>query len=120
MEELAIKMAEYLEISVETAIELYPVLRSQFMVYMVLDRIGNVVFTLSVLTFIATVIIGMIMLFLYAYAWDSEEEEAVKSLGLKIFKIAGPTFVVLQVVYILIMVIGVIFAPDVVMIRSFF
>lgn len=52
MEELATKIAELLDITVESAIELYPVLRNQFMVYKIVgifEKIAIIIFFITLM-----------------------------------------------------------------------
>lgn len=57
MNELAIKLAELLEISVEAAIKLYPEIRSQYIVYKSLDGIdvfATAIFVTTLAAFVLT------------------------------------------------------------------
>jgi uncharacterized protein YqgQ len=58
METLALQLAELLEISIDKAIELYPVLRTQFVWY----KIANLLNGLGLLILLPTVIVGVVEL----------------------------------------------------------
>jgi len=58
MEVLAVQLAELLEITVDKAIELYPVLRTQFVWY----KITNLLNGLGLLMLLPTVIVGVVEL----------------------------------------------------------
>lgn len=64
MNELAIKLAELLEITVDAAIDLYPVLREQYVVYKVTAVVEGWAFFLAIVTLV-----------LVSYLWDASYSE---------------------------------------------
>lgn len=108
MEELASKLAELLNITVKSAVELYPLLRRQYMWY---AAIGNVMDVAVVVAIIA----GM-LIFLFGVGWIIEElpnaldedEEKMRKLFIVLLK----TLIAAVVVAVISRVTSVIVAPD--------
>lgn len=119
MEELAIKIAELLDISVQGAIDLYPVIREQYVWYRVLTGVGGWV---MILGFIFSVSIGItysIRRDTRKYAWrDDEVTEEWASID-RVFKVALSIFALLIVIGIATDILIPFLAPDIILIKDF-
>lgn len=119
MEELAIKIAETLDISVQAAIDMYPVIRNQFVWYQTLTSVGSWAIILWFGSIIVTGIAWIIRNDTSKYDWRTEEiKEEWVDID-KIFKIALSTFVLFLVVAITTEMIIPFLAPDIVLIKDF-
>lgn len=112
MEELAMKLAELLEISTEAATELYPVLRSQFLVYTVYQTVGMFL-GLGLIGLLGASIISPMIIDMYVMEQDRE-----RYLVKKLFKIYLVIAAVLFVIYILALIATLLFAPDILFIKG--
>ena len=62
MEELAIKIAETLDISVQAAIDMYPVIRSQYIRYAILTSVTN---WATVIGFVSLILTGVTLFIMF-------------------------------------------------------
>lgn len=94
MNELASKLAELLDITVKQAIELYPVLRGQYIWYVTLDNI------ISVAAVGALII--CVLIFFFGIGWSMEalpyslesDEEKTKKLFVVLLEVLGACIIV--------------------------
>lgn len=119
MEELAIKLAETLDISVQAAIDMYPVIRSQYIWYETLSSVMVWSVILGLISMIAVGVTVVIRDDTNKYDWRSEEinEEWVDIN--KAFKTASLALVIFIVIGIVTSIIAPFLAPDIMIIRSF-
>ena len=112
MELLAQKLAEFLDISIESAVEVYPVLREQFKIYKLLDRLS---LALAVVTVVAII---LLVVFLFKgideYEYESEREGRLKTMKIIFFIGAGTA--VFSVLLSCLMAYA---APDLMMLKEF-
>lgn len=112
MENLAMKLAELLEISTEAAVELYPVLRSQFLVYRIYQGAGELL-VIGIIGLVVALIMTPMTIYMYV-SNPARERYLVK----KIFKVYLVIAVVLFVVYILSVIATLLFSPDILFIKG--
>ena len=119
MEELAIKIAEMLDISVQAAIDMYPVIRSQYIWYRVLTNVNAWALILWFGSIIITGIAWIVRNDTTKYDWRTEEinEEWVDID--KIFKIGLSVVVSSVVIAIVTDMIIPFLAPDIMIIKNF-
>lgn len=123
MDVLAIKIAELLEISVESAINLYPQLRSQFIMFKSIGYIKGALYLM-----IAAVIIGGYFIVMAKWnnieinRWEddwkakqTEDENAVISLAKKMLVV----LVIMIVITVLLEILSIHIAPDLHLILDF-
>lgn len=119
MEELAIKIAETLDISVQAAIDMYPVIKEQFIWYQVLISINIWAFLLG---FISIIVVGVTLFIRFdldKYKWRTGEiNEKWVDID-KIFKASLSALAIAVIIAITTDMIIPFLAPDVVMIKSF-
>lgn len=120
MEELAVKIAELLDISVQGAIDLYPVIRSQYIWYSLCQNIGGWVMLLGVISLVSTVATFIIRKDTKIYSWRDREKinEEYTSID-KLFKISISIFILLTVIGIAMSAAIPFLAPDIVLIKDF-
>lgn len=110
MELLAQKLAELLDISIESAVEVYPVLREQFKIYKLLDglslALGMVAF-IAIVLLVALAIIGL------------NEYEDARERRLKAMKIIFFIGVGTAVLGVLLSSLTAYVAPDLMMLKEF-
>lgn len=118
MEELAIKLAETLDISVKAAIDMYPVIRGQYIWYSVLTSIGS----WSIILWFGSIIIGGIAWVIRSdtekYDWKTDEITEDWANINKLFKLALSFFVALLVIAITTELVVPFLAPDIVLIKN--
>ena len=119
MEELAIKIAETLDISVQAAIDMYPVIRSQFIWYQAINNINIWAFCLGFISMVVVGVSGMIRQDTDKYDWHTEEinEEWVDIN--KIFKVSLSAFALAVIISVTTDMIIPFLAPDVMLIKNF-
>lgn len=119
MEELAIKIAEMLDISVQGAIDLYPVIRSQYIWYAMLTSVGSWAMLLWFGSIIVTGTTWVIRNDTTKYDWRTEEIKEEWANIDKVFKIALSALVMFLVVAIATEIVVPFLAPDIVLIKDF-
>ena len=119
MEELAIKIAEVLDISVQGAIDIYPVIRGQYIWYEMLTTLEFWAMFLWFASIFAVGITWVIRSDKTKYDWTTEEITEEWANIDKIFKTALSAFVLLLVVAIAIEMIIPFLAPDIMIIKNF-
>ena len=119
MEELAIKIAEMLDISVQGAIDIYPVIRGQYIWYEMLTTLEFWAMFLWFASIFAVGITWVIRNDEAKYDWTTEEITEEWANIDKIFKTALSSFVLLLVVAIAIEMIIPFLAPDIMIIKNF-
>ncbi|HCT98008.1 MAG TPA: hypothetical protein DIC28_05750 [Aerococcus urinaeequi] len=119
MEELAIKIAEMLDISVQGAIDMYPVIRGQYIWYQTLTnvRIWSAILAFALMIMIG--VIGVIRDDTAKFNWTNDEirEEWVNID--KAFKKAIWALVVFVVIAIVSTLVTPFLAPDIMIIKNF-
>lgn len=119
MEELAVKIAELLDISVQGAIDLYPVIRSQFIWYSALGSVTNWTILLGIFSFVSVVVTFCIMENKYRYTWGDRETIKKEYASIdKLFKISILVLVSMVVIGIAIDFAIPFLAPDILMIKD--
>ena len=119
MEELAIKIAEMLDISVQGAIDIYPVIRSQYIWYEALTRVGSWAIILWFGSIIITGITWIIRNNTTKFDWRTEEITEEWADIDKTFKIALSAPVLFLVIAIATEMITPFLAPDITLIKNF-
>ncbi|WP_373814652.1 hypothetical protein [Jeotgalibaca porci] len=119
MEELAIKIAETLDISVQAAIDMYPVIRSQFTWYLVLDNINTWAVLLMFVSIMLTGVTLFIRFDLDKYNCRTEEINEDWVAVDKVFKKAFLLLLLSVVVAITTDMIIPFLAPDILLIKNF-
>ena len=119
MEELAIKIAETLDISVKAAIDMYPVIRGQFIWYEVLDGVISWALVIGFVSLILTGVTLFIRFDLDKFNCRTGEINEDWVDVDKIFKIALSALALFLIVAIAGEMIVPFLAPDVVMIKNF-
>lgn len=119
MEELASKIAETLDISVKAAIDMYPLIRGQFIWY---ETLNNIMIWSIILSFISIIVIGVTIVIrdeTDKYEWNTEEitDEWV-SID-KVFKKALMALLIFIIIGIVSNIVVPFLAPDVVLIKNF-
>lgn len=118
MEELASKIAETLDISVQAAIDMYPVIREQFMWYQVLDNINSWALMLG---FVSMIVVGVTLFIRFdldKYNWRTEEINEDWVNVNKVFKKALLLLLLSVVVAITTDMIIPFLAPDIILIKN--
>lgn len=110
MELLAQKLAEFLDISIESAVEVYPVLREQFKIYKLLDGLS---LALGMVTVVAIILL-VVLLFKGIDEYESEREGRLKTMKIIFFIGAGTA--VFSVLLSCLMAYA---APDLMMLKEF-
>ena len=119
MEELAIKIAEVLDISVQGAIDIYPVIRGQYVWYQMLNSVGSWSIILWFGSIIVTAIAWIIRGDTNKYYWNTEEiREEWASID-KVFKIGLSAFALCLVIAIVTEMVVPFLAPDIMIIKNF-
>ena len=110
MELLAQKLAEFLDISIESAVEVYPILREQFKIYKLLDGLS---LALGMVTVVAIILL-VVFLFKGIDEYESEREGRLKTMKIIFFIGAGTA--VFSVLLSCLMAYA---APDLMMLKEF-
>ena len=110
MELLAQKLAEFLDIGIESATEVYPVLREQFKIYKLLDGLS---LALAMVAFVAVILL-VVLLFKGIDEYESEREGRLKTM--KIIFFIGMGAAVSSVLVFSLMAYA---APDLMMLKEF-
>lgn len=119
MEELAIKIAETLDISVKAAIDMYPVIRGQYIWY---ETLNNVMIWSIILSFISIIAIGVTLVIrdeTQKFDWTTEEITDEWVSIEKVFKKALMALVIFVVIGIVTSSVTPFLAPDVMLIKNF-
>ena len=119
MEELASKIAEMLDISVQGAIDIYPVIRNQYIWYEILNGVGGWIMLLGIMLLIVIGITFAIRDDTRKFDWRTEEITEEWANIDKIFKIELSVFVLLVVIDIATSITLPFLAPDIMLIKDF-
>lgn len=119
MEELASKIAETLDISVKAAIDMYPVIRGQFIWYEVLDSVISWALVIGFVSLILTGVTLFIRFDLDKYDWRTEEINEDWVIVNKVFKKAVLVLMLSVVIGIAAEIIVPFLAPDIMIIKNF-
>ena len=119
MEELAIKLAETLDISVQAAIDIYPVIRSQYIWYAILTSLINWAIVIGFVSLILTGVTLFIRFDLDKYNWRTEEINEDWVIVDKVFKKAVLVLMVSVVIAVAVEIIAPFLAPDIMIIKNF-
>ena len=119
MEELAIKIAEVLDISVQGAIDMYPVIRGQYIWY---ETLTIVSLWAIILWFASIIVVGVTWVIRSdtdKYKWRTEEiNEEWVSVD-KVFKKAILALLIFMVIGITTSIVAPFLAPDIMIIKNF-
>ena len=118
MEELAIKIAEMLDISVQGAIDIYPVIRSQYIWYAVLASVTNLATAIGFVSLIFTGVTLFIRFDLDKVNWRTGEIEEDWAIADKVLKKVLLVLILSAVVGIVTSVIIPFLAPDIMLIND--
>ena len=118
MEELAIKIAEALDISVQGAIDLYPVIRSQYIWYVILTSVTNWATVIGFFSLILTGVTLFIRFDLDKVNWRTGEIEEDWAIADKVLKKVLLVLILSAVVGIVTSVIIPFLAPDIMLIKD--
>ena len=119
MEELAIKIAEVLDISVQGAIDIYPVIRSQYMWYEALTTLCVWAVILGFISMLVIGVAGVIRDDTDKYYWNTEEiREEWASID-NVFKKAIWALLIFIVIGITTSIVAPFLAPDIMIIENF-
>ena len=119
MEELAVKIAELLDISVQGAIDLYPVIRSQYIWYAILTSVTNWATVIGFVSLILTGVTLFIRFDLDKVNWRTEEINEDWVIVDKLFKKVLLVLMLSVVIGIVTSVIIPFLAPDIMIIKNF-
>lgn len=127
MENLAIEIANILNITVEKAIELMPIIREQFIKYSFIDSIANPFSFALIFSSMAMAALSIVYLYSIKYAvYDTEmygsvyeEEIAFHKNVKKLLIIAVKTVIIIVIVLTVTDVLKYILAPDFMLIKEF-
>ena len=119
MEELAIKIAEMLDISVQGAIDMYPVIRSQYIWYAILTSVTNWATVIGFVSLILTGVTLFIRFDLDKVNWRTGEIEEDWAIADKVFKKVLLALILSAVVGIVTSAIIPFLAPDIMIITDF-
>lgn len=113
MNVLAEKIAEFLEIGVEKAVEVYPILRGQFIAYEITEFIGGLMFWLIIIT-----LVGFVTWLFLFMEWEHDDDYK----ALKTFKKVALRVPLLIVFFIVISIIAnllqIVLASDLLMFKQ--
>lgn len=118
MEELAVKIAELLDISVQGAIDIYPVIRGQYIWYETLTRVSIWAAILALASMIIIGVIGVIRDETAKFDWTTEEITEEWANIDKVFKKAILALVIFVVIAIASTIVAPFLAPDIVLIKD--
>lgn len=119
MEELAIKIAETLDISVQGAIDIYPVIRSQYIWYQILYNVSGFSIFLGLLTLILIGVTYVIRNDTDRFDWETKKITEEWTNIDKIFKIELSVFALLLVIGIVASITLPFLAPDIMLLKDF-
>lgn len=94
MEVLAQELAKILNITIEKAVELYPVLRQQFIIYKIANNIGSLFNLLWMVSMMIGIIVGIIFLLNLDYQRCRDDEDNFVITCKKIIKVCCLVFIV--------------------------
>lgn len=97
METIALKLAEILEVSIDRAIELYPIIKSQFIAYSILGNIGLFLEFIFIISIIGIVLSGVFTISEYCSLYKDEDDSKLYKKILKIFAITTLVLAILLV-----------------------
>lgn len=115
MEVLAEKIAELLGITIESAVELYPYLRDQYVLYEVLESSKSLFMILLFLSVISTV---LMVIFLFMEEVDFSEPDAEERMFIKITKNCAIVAITFLVIVMGVNIAQAVIAPDIMMIQE--
>ena len=118
MEELAIKIAETLDISVQAAIDMYPVIRSQYIRYEILTSVTNWATVIGFVSLILTGVTLFIRFDLDKVNWRTGEIEEDWAIADKVLKKVLLVLILSAVVGIVTSAIIPFLAPDIMLIND--
>lgn len=119
MEVLASKIAELLDISVQGAIDLYPVIKSQYVWYRVLGGVSVWSAILGLVSLASLLIAVVIRDETSKYDWNTEEiSEDWKAIN-KVFNVSMLAFVLFIIIAIIANLARPFLAPDILLIKDF-
>lgn len=119
MEELASKIAETLDISVKAAIDVYPLIRGQFIWY---ETLNNIMIWSIILGFVSILVIGVTLVIrddTQKYDWTTEETTEDWDNIDKVFKKALLALLIFLVIGVVTSLVTPFLAPDIVLIKNF-
>ena len=111
MNELAVKISELLDITVESAVELYPVIRGQFMWYSALGKAGELNFLFGLASVIASCVVGAYYCIVYDDSYDLTKAK-------KLATVIAMGWAIVIVIWITLIVLAHITAPDIILIKG--
>lgn len=111
MSELAVKISELLDITVESAVELYPVIRGQFMWYSALGKAGGLNFLFGLALTLASCVVGVYYCIVYDDSYDLAKAR-------KTAKVIAIGWTVVIVIWITLTILAHITAPDIILIKG--
>ena len=118
MEELAVKIAETLDISVQAAIDMYPVIRSQYIWYAILT---SVTIWTTVIGFVSLILTGVTLFIRFdldKVNWRTGEIEEDWAIADKVFKKVLLALILSAVVGIATSITIPFLAPDIMLIKD--
>ena len=122
MNELAVKISELLDITVDSAVELYPVIRGQFMWYSALGELGGLNLFFALALVVASIFVGAHYYIAYDDLTWSEREENKDSYDLikakKLAKVIAIGWAIVIVIWITLTILAHITAPDIILIKG--
>ena len=126
MEALAMQLAEILQITIDKAIELLPVIREQFIAYKIITKISTPITIFTIISVLALVVAVMIYIMLYEYLDEEWKDSYIcgdeHRLVTSIKKMLKPVAIITTtgiVVSTILKVLPFILAPDFMMIKEF-
>ena len=111
MNELAVKISELLDITVESAVELYPVIRGQFMWYSALGKVGGLNFLFGLALAIASCVVGAYYCIVYDDSYDLTKAR-------KTAKVIAMGWAIVIVIWITLTILVHVTAPDIILIKG--
>lgn len=118
MNELALKLSELLEISVDSAIKLYPLLRKQYLFYELLSLVILVVGVFFILT-LFVFFLSSIFYFNTYIDDDFDKNDVIIKKLLKILKVSLKTTVILALIIVITQTLLLLMTPDLSMMLKF-
>ena len=112
METLALQLSELLGVTIDKAIELYPVLRSQYIWYDIFTNFKFTVGVLNIFSITMGIIFGIIMLF------NVDFEGEVKPYMWKLIRYTLIVIAILSISTIILTILIPVLAPDIVFIQG--
>ena len=117
MDMLIEEFAKILNVTVEKAIELFPILKSQFLKYAILTEIESPLRLILIASMIVLTVAGIASMVYIQYDW--EEEVPMYKLASKVVKISLIIIVILLILLTIINISKYTLAPDFMMLKQF-